>query len=139
MSDSKEHRGNCRCGGIKIVARGEIVLSVYCHCDDCRRAVGAPILASVGFLKDNVDWLSDKSLKRHTIGTATRVFCSECGTPVAQEHESAADNIFFNTGFMDNPQDYPPTYHTFAGQQLAWLKLSDDLPRVEKTLLIKTD
>ncbi len=78
-------------------------------------------------------------LKSYRNGTAKRIFCSNCGSPVSQEHDSAADTTFFNTGFMDEPNDFPPTYHTFAGQQLGWLMLHDDLPRMEKTILIKTD
>jgi len=48
------------------------------------------------------------------------------------------DLTFFNTGFMDTPESYPPQYHSFAGQQISWLELNDDLPRHEKTLLIET-
>ncbi len=96
-------------------------------------------MASVGFPKQRISWEADDSLKRYRKGTATRLFCSNCGSPVAQEHDSAADLTFFNTGFMDEPNNFPPTYHTFAGQKLTWLKLQDDLPKCEKTLLIKTD
>jgi hypothetical protein len=131
------HKGHCRCGSITMVASGDPVLSVFCHCDDCRRAIGAPVLSSVAFNKADIDWQESKGLKRHTIGTAHRLFCGECGSPVAQEHDSAADKTFFNTGFMDNPERYPPTYHTFADEQISWLELSDTLPREKATLLIK--
>ena len=46
--------------------------------------------------------------------------------------------IFINTGFMDEPENFPPKAHTFAGEQLSWLSLHDDLPRFEKTILIET-
>lgn len=139
MTEILPHRGHCRCESVVITARGEPEFSVYCHCDDCRRATGAPVLASVGFAKTAVTWETDGALKRYKKGTATRLFCSSCGSPVAQEHDSAAHMTFFNTGFMDNPNDFPPTYHTFAGQKLDWLELTDDLPKVEKTILIKTE
>ncbi len=135
---SISHKGHCRCGSVTLTACAEPELSVYCHCDDCRRATGAPVLASVGFSKDALDWEQAETLARHTIGTASRLFCRECGTPVAQEHESKNDMTFLNTAFMDNPEAFPPQYHTFAGQQISWLDLEDNLPRVEKTLLIET-
>ena len=131
------HRGHRRCGAVSIETRCAPDFIVYCHCDDCRRATGAPVLASVGIPKAEVTWNGEAA--RHTIGTATRLFCRDCGSPIAQEHESKSDITFFNTGFMDNPEIYPPSYHTFAGQQLPWLQLHDDLPRVEKTLLIETN
>jgi len=138
MGETIQHRGHCRCGSIAMVASVTPDFSVYCHCDDCRRATGAPVLASVGFPKNQVAWDSCNTLSRHTQGTATRLFCNRCGSPVAQEHESKADMIFINTGFMDDPEAFPPTAHTFANEQLNWLSLHDDLHRVEKTLLIKT-
>ncbi|KJS19023.1 MAG: hypothetical protein VR78_03930 [Hoeflea sp. BRH_c9] len=133
------HRGHCRCGAVVMVAHAVPNISVYCHCDDCRRSCGAPVIASVGFPKDAVEWGTDETLMRYCNGTATRLFCGKCGSPVAQEHDSAADTTFFNTGFMDRPNDFPPTAHTFAGRRLDWLELHDGLPRVEKTILIKTE
>ncbi|WP_075995296.1 GFA family protein [Salaquimonas pukyongi] len=137
MTGKSEHRGHCRCGAMVMIAAAEPVFSVYCHCDDCRRAAGAPVLAAVAFMKDAIDWQSAGSLKRHTNGTAHRLFCGECGSPVAQEHDSAADRTFFNTGFMDAPERYPPQAHTFEGEQLGWLELKDSLPRAKATLSIK--
>ena len=139
MTDQPSHRGHCRCSAVVIMACGEPELTVYCHCDDCWRATGAPVLASVGFPKRNIVWEADGALKRYKEGTATRLFCSHCGSPVAQEHDSADHMTFFNTGFMDNPNDFPPTYHTFTGQQLDWLELHDDLRKVDKTIMINTE
>lgn len=136
MSDLSIHKGHCRCGAVAVTATGEPTIAVYCHCDDCRRATGSPVLAAVSFLKADLDWTEGKGLKRHTNGTAHRLFCGECGSPVAQEHDSADDKTFFNTGFMDEPERYPPTYHTFEGQQLPWLELTDTLPRAEATISI---
>lgn len=139
MNEQSSHRGHCRCGSVVIVARSEPELSVYCHCDDCRRATGAPVLASVGFPKMFISWEAAETLAHYKAGTATRLFCNRCGSPVAQEHDSAGHMTFFNTGFMDDPEAFPPTYHTFAGKKLSWLELHDDLPKFEKTILIKTE
>jgi hypothetical protein len=139
MTGIRQHRGHCRCGSVAITAAAEPNSSVYCHCDDSRRATGSPVLASVAFPKVAIEWTARTSLKSHRTGTAARLICGECGSPVAQEHESASDRIFFNTGFMDDPAAYPPTAHTFAGKQVSWLKLCDRLPKHEKTVLITTE
>lgn len=133
-----EHTGRCRCNGVVAQVSGDPNFSVYCHCDDCRRATGAPLLASVAFPKENVVWLNEETLAQFQNGSATRLFCKRCGTPVAQLHESANDRVFFNTAFMDEPNRFPPTAHTFAGEQLSWMELGDALPRHETTILIKT-
>ncbi len=138
MNNVVKHRGHCRCGLVVMEASSTPDFAVYCHCDDCRRATGSPVLASVGFPKIDIAWTSNSTVSRYVNGTASRLFCSNCGSQIAQEHESRSDMTFFNTGFMDNPEAYPPTAHTFAGDQLSWLSLNDDLPRAEKTLLIDT-
>ena len=132
------HRGHCRCGGVVIHVTGEPEISVYCHCDDCRRSAGAPLIAAVGFERSVVAWEAQDTLARWKNGSCTRLFCRHCGSPVAQEHESAPTRIFFNTAFMDEPALFPPTAHSFGPEQLPWLGLSDDLPRAEKTISIKT-
>ncbi len=133
------HRGHCRCKGVAISVQGEPEVSVYCHCDDCRRSSGAPVIAAIGMPKNAISWNARASLSNYVNGTCTRTFCGTCGSPVAQEHESAPDLVFFYTAFMEEPNRFPPTYHSFEGQQIVWLQLSDDLPRYEKTKFIKTD
>ena len=131
------HRGHCRCESVVISVQAEPEASVYCHCDDCCRSTGAPVIASIGMPHDKITWEGSAHLGEYVEGTCTRTFCKECGTPVAQLHESAPELIFFYTAFMDKPEDFPPTYHSFEGQQTSWLKLVDDLTRYEKTKFIE--
>ncbi|MEM9332883.1 MAG: GFA family protein [Pseudomonadota bacterium] len=132
-----KHRGHCRCESVVISVTSEPEVSVYCHCDDCRRSTGAPIIAAVGMPGVSVTWEARDTLTRYVHGTCTRTFCNRCGTPIAQEHESAPHLIFFYTAFMDEPDKFPPTYHSFEGQQISWLHLTDDLDRCDKTRVIE--
>ena len=136
MSNAKQHRGHCRCGNVSMASEFTPEFTVYCHCDDCRRATGSPVLASVAFPKSTITWTGEDSVSRFINGTATRLFCSNCGSPIAQEHESRNDLTFINTGFMENPEAYPPKYHSYSGDQLSWLRLDDELPRHKATVLI---
>ena len=131
------NRGHCRCEDVVVSVAGQPEVSVYCHCDDCRRSTGAPVIAAVGIPRNTVSWKKHASLSAYVNCTCTRTFCSSCGTPVAQEHESAPELIFFYTAFMDEPEKFPPTYHSFEGQQIEWLALEDELPRYEKTKVIE--
>lgn len=132
-----QHRGHCRCESIVISVSSEPEVSVLCHCDDCRRSTGAPMISAVAFVKDSIKWEKAESMGSFVNGSCTRTFCSICGTPIAQEHESAPDLIFFYTAFMDEPEKFPPTYHSFEGDQIDWLKLDDALPRYAKTKIIE--
>jgi hypothetical protein len=130
------HRGHCRCEGVVVLVSSEPEVSVYCHCDDCRRSAGAPLIAAIGINKATINWERDDTLARWTNGTCTRLFCRECGTPIAQEHESAPSRTYFNTAFMDEPELFPPNAHSYALEQLPWLELTDTLARHEKTVSI---
>jgi hypothetical protein len=131
------HRGHCRCEGVVILARCEPEIMVYCHCDDCRRSAGAPLIAAVSFEKEHIEWKSSDTLSRYVNGTCARLFCNACGSPVAQEHESAPSRTYFNTAFMDEPERFAPTAHSYALEQLPWLELNDTLPRHKKTVSIE--
>lgn len=133
------HRGHCRCEGIVVEVNAEPEVSVYCHCDDCRRSAGAPVIAAVGFDKTAINWQTKETLATWINGTCTRLFCKRCGSPVAQEHESAPTRTYLNTCFMDEPERFPPNFHSYAPAQLPWLELTDDLPRKEKTVSIKAN
>jgi len=129
--------GHCRCKNIVIQVKGEPEFSVYCHCDDCRRSTGAPLIAAVGYDKSNIIWEKRESLNNWVNGSCTRLFCAQCGSPVAQTHDSAPTRVYFYTTFMDKPELLPPKAHSYSGEQLPWLMLRDDLPRAEKTISIK--
>lgn len=132
-----KYRGHCRCEGVVVEVSEDPLASVYCHCDDCRRSAGAPVIASVGFDKAAIEWVTKDTLAIWKKGTCTRIFCNRCGTPIAQEHEVASGRTYFNTSFMDTPELFPPAAHAFAPEQLPWLELSDKLERHERGASIK--
>jgi hypothetical protein len=37
--------GGCRCGAVRYAAEGAPAHSSLCHCADCRRSAGAPMVA----------------------------------------------------------------------------------------------
>ena len=137
MTEHRGHRGHCRCESVVVLASGTPEVSVYCHCDDCRRSTGAPLIAAVSFEKTDIEWQASSTLAKYINGTCTRLFCNQCGSPIAQEHESTPTRTYFNTAFMDEPEKFPPTAHSYALEQLPWLELTDTLPRHEKTVSIK--
>jgi hypothetical protein len=37
--------GGCHCGAVRYEAVGEALTHALCHCSDCRRSAGAPMVA----------------------------------------------------------------------------------------------
>ncbi|MBX2837802.1 MAG: GFA family protein [Gammaproteobacteria bacterium] len=60
---------------------------------------------------------------------ATRYFCSNCGTPMAYESTKFPDEMHFYAAALTDPDSVRPTEHYHYQEKLAWLHLSDDLPK----------
>ncbi|MBS3651247.1 GFA family protein [Pseudaminobacter sp. 19-2017] len=128
MSDAILHTGGCRCGAVRFEANAEPHHVSYCHCDDCRRATGAPVSAFVGFTTDAVT-LRGEALRRFENGPATRSFCGVCGSPITYTDQRLANRIYFMLGAMDAPAQYQPTLHAYVSEQLPFVQMPDGLPR----------
>jgi hypothetical protein len=127
---NKIHSGGCRCGAIKFEASSEPFYTSYCHCSDCRRATGAPLAAFVGFFAKDVTFSGVEPSKygKHPV---KRSFCANCGAPIAYSDARLSHQIFLMLGAMDHPERYAPAIHGYVSEQLPFLHLNDDLPRLE--------
>lgn len=61
-----------------------------------------------------------------------RLFCGECGTPLAMRVDHQTDTVDFSVATLDDPAAVPPGFHIFNGSKVAWFEINDDLPRHEK-------
>ncbi|MEO0329390.1 MAG: GFA family protein [Pseudomonadota bacterium] len=127
------YNGHCRCGGVSIESTGKPYFSGYCHCDDCRRSNGAPVVSFAGFKTDKIDWKKQDTLAHWQNGNFKRHFCKSCGSPIAYTDAVLPDVVFFYAGFMENPESFPPDHHSYNSEKISWLKLADDLPKFEQT------
>ena len=132
MVEQSLHTGGCRCGAVRFEAAGEPNHISYCHCDDCRRATGAPVSAFVGFHAEDVR-LGGEALRTFENGAVTRSFCSTCGSPIAYLDQRLADRVYFMLGAMDMPAAYKPTLHAYVREQLPYVHMPDGLDRYPKT------
>ena len=112
--------GGCLCGAVQLSITGEPVAMAYCHCESCRRWLGAPVHASslwraadVRFEK-GADLL--KTFKR-TEGTGSRrQFCTLCGAPVCILHPGMEMIDIPSVSIPDLV--FEPTLHTRYGEKV---------------------
>lgn len=107
-----EVEGGCRCGALRIVARGEPRRVGICHCLDCRKFHGALFHASAIFSTDAV---TISGLVGEFEG---RCFCPSCGSPVFSR---SGDDIEISLGAFDAPDMFVPTYELWTVRREAWL------------------
>lgn len=126
---SKLHAGACRCGLISAEIGAEPLLRSYCHCRDCRKQTGAPVMAFVAFRDGAVTWFGTPKTFRS--GGVERSFCEHCGSQIGYRDDHLPGEIYFTLGFMDDPEHYPPMWHAFEQRRLPFLHIEDDLPRYD--------
>jgi len=53
--DEKSYEGQCYCGSVKILVKGDPVGAGYCHCKACRRWSAGPVNAFTLWAPDQVE------------------------------------------------------------------------------------
>jgi hypothetical protein len=123
-----KHLGSCRCGLISVETSAEPIWQSYCHCRDCRKQTGAPVMAFVGFRERDLTWFGAPKTWRGA-GGVSRSFCEHCGSQIGYTDEKLPGAVYLALGFMDAPEDFPPNMHAFEKRRLPFLHIADDLPR----------
>lgn len=126
MDDSGPHKeitGGCYCGDIRFRAVGPLKFSVNCHCDNCRRAVGAQSVAFICVPLATFSWLQGEPTRYRTDTGAWRTFCPRCGTSLTYEHDKRPGEIDLITGSLDEPERFPPNTDAFPEEHLSWVPL----------------
>lgn len=123
--------GGCLCGNIRYEATQPPLGSMLCHCKICRHFSGAPILGGTTFLTEALRFTRSEPTYYRSSSIAKRGFCPTCGTAIIYKglvKQWTKWSMVF-TASLDNPADFPPTYHMGIESQLPWLDVHDDLPR----------
>ena len=76
------YTGGCHCGAVRYEVSGEAQHVALCHCSDCRKAAGAPMVAWVAFADDDFTITKGAVVTHNSSGASMRSFCGTCGKPV---------------------------------------------------------
>jgi hypothetical protein len=125
--------GGCLCGAVRYRATGPATHPTLCHCESCRRACGAPVVAWVTFPAHAFAFVRGAPVRRRSSPPVVRSFCGACGTPLTYQHDDFPDAVDVTTASLDDPAAFPPADHTHAAGRLPWLRLCEDLPGFART------
>ncbi|KQT49183.1 aldehyde-activating protein [Methylobacterium sp. Leaf456] len=124
--------GGCHCGAIRYTMQGEPVHNALCHCSDCRRHAGAPMVGwamvptgQVTIQGEPTVYASSEHGRRH--------FCGRCGTGLFYVNEKMLPGMIdVQTGTLDDPAALPPQVHIQVAERIAWMEDAHTLPRFER-------
>ena len=127
--------GGCLCRAVRYRATGAASHPTLCHCNSCRRAAGAPVVAWVTFPFTSFTFTSGAPARHRSSPPVERTFCPRCGTPLTYRHSKHPKEIDVTSASLDDPAAFPPADHTWTSERIPWLELGDHLPRHERSRL----
>jgi adenylate cyclase len=125
--------GGCLCGRTRFEIWGEPEGVGYCHCRFCQLAIGAPLNAWVVYEERYVSFVGAPPQIYKSSQIAERAFCGTCGTSLYTYLKADDTELFYyamRLATMDNPEDFPPSFHYGVESKLPWLDVNDSLPRI---------
>jgi hypothetical protein len=125
--------GGCHCGAIRYRLEGEAQHVDLCHCQDCRRSSGAPLVCWAGVPEANL--IIDKGTPKsfNSSGSAYRSFCPDCGTGLFYRNAELLPGVVeVQSATLDHPETLPPHQHIQAAERLSWMEYAHKLPSVER-------
>jgi hypothetical protein len=120
-------QGGCFCGRIRYKVTSAPFHETNCHCSICRRTTGAPFVAWFSVRPSEFRWVSGAPSHFRSSSKASRSFCAHCGTQLTFQSDDYPDEIDVTTCSLDQPEAVPPRDHTYTGNKLPWIWLSDRL------------
>jgi hypothetical protein len=129
MHDSGVNRGGCLCGQVRFEAHGPVTNLCFCHCESCRRAVGAAPVAW-GTIEERGFALRRGELAvYHSSPNVSRGFCRHCGTSLTYKNSERPGEVDITLASLDEAAALAPHRHIWVQDEVAWLAGADGLPR----------
>jgi hypothetical protein len=129
----KTYFGKCLCGAIRYQLLGEPEAVALCHCSDCRRSAGAPMVAWAMFPEAALVLTKGHPKTINSSGTAMRSFCGDCGSGLFYRNAVVLPELVdVQTSTLDDPDVLPPTLQVQVAERLTWMKHVHELPGLER-------
>jgi hypothetical protein len=130
---AKGLEGGCRCGAVRYEVTGDPVYVALCHCTDCRKSAGAPMVSWSAFAEGDVSVTAGAPRDYASSEHATRSFCAVCGTGLFYRNPAVLPGLIdIQAATLDDPEALPPHIHVQTAEQLNWMHGIDALPAFER-------
>lgn len=125
--------GGCHCGAIRYEVRGEALTHALCHCTDCRRHAGAPMVGWTMYPGTALKIIKGTPRIYKSSEHGRRHFCSDCGTGLFYGNASVLPGLVdIQSATYDDPSAIPPRLHIQTAERLPWMTRLNELPEFER-------
>ena len=125
--------GGCHCGAIRYRLEGDPMHHALCHCTDCRRAAGAPMVGWAMFKADALTVTRGEPVVYSSSENGRRHFCPKCGTGLFYTNEAMLPGVVdVQSSTFDDPGAVPAQAHIQVADRIGWMADVDKLPQFER-------
>ncbi len=125
--------GGCHCGEVRYEVNGDAITHALCHCVDCRRHSGAPVVGWAMFPENQVKITKGKVKSYESSQQGRREFCPDCGTGLFYKNAEMLPNIVdIKTATLDDPNLLPARCHIQIAERISWMSDIGRLPEFER-------
>ena len=125
-------KGQCHCGAVSYEMPAETSHRAICHCSDCRRHAGAPMVAwgLVGKESLKIDgqtreYASSENGRRH--------FCPQCGTSLFYTNDQIfPGKVDVQVATLDDPNEIAPEVQVQAAERIEWVERLGQIPAFDR-------
>jgi len=125
-------KGQCHCGAVRYEMSAQVIHQALCHCTDCRRHSGAPMVAWGLVPKDQIT-IDGKTREYASSEHGRRHFCPTCGTSLFYTSEQVfPGQIDVQIATLDDPDAIPPQVQIQVADRIGWMERAHELPQFER-------
>ena len=125
--------GRCHCGAIGYAVDGKILAHALCHCTDCRRSAGAPVVGWTMVREDSLSLTQGTPKEYRSSENGRRSFCADCGTGLFYRNAAMLPGIVdIQSATYDNPDAVPAQVQIQIADRISWMAHAHELPAFER-------
>lgn len=131
---SEERRitgGQCRCGRVRLQVRGELLVTMACHCTGCQRMTGSAFSLSSLYRKSDFEVTAGEPVAGGLHGAAQHMFCPHCMSWHFTRPKGMDVFVNVRATMLDNARAFVPFIETYTVEMLPWAR-TPAVPRFER-------
>ena len=131
---SSETEGGCLCGSVRYKINADPLMTVFCHCRDCQRTSGAPLMASMMFPQTHVAIEGALNTFASIADSGSKVergFCPKCGSHILAQSSGYPDSVVIAAGSLDDPASFKAGLAVYCQSAMHGVSVPDDIPQFD--------
>jgi hypothetical protein len=128
-----ELAGGCHCGAIRYQVAGDPLTHALCHCSDCRRHAGAPMVGWTMYPETALRVVRGVPKIYNSSPHVQRHFCGDCGTGLFYYNAEVLPGLVdIQSATYDSPDAVPARIHIQVAERIAWMEHAHELPQFQR-------